>query len=305
MNTVAFRSTKNYNKVTIFRNPKYSLEPTFCIHKGDVYQVLNELEYRESDEQFPSLEKAYNEEQKKIPKIPTSILEEVMKGERYNYFPNKEAKERRFFVSRITKRTEKEEKFSLECRDMEIQEMKLNTFYTVFDKKIKEIRIPVGSIFIDVTAHLEQRCSISKNPKGYISNVKIYAPLVVNGSLYSIEYILIKNKTGTPQLYKTEYRFDIGKTFKKGLVPMNAINDKTDGLIFDWKVDASTKTSNLVTLNHTIAYELIVGKKQKKEKAEGRPFYYLNNTPRYKQRVEEKSINGFRCLGLEVFDSSF
>ena len=61
-------------------------------------------------------------------------------------------------------------------------------FYTIFDKSIREIRIPKGSIFIDVTTHLNQRCLITKNPKGYINDVKIYAPIVVNGSLQPIEY---------------------------------------------------------------------------------------------------------------------
>lgn len=302
MNSIAFRSKKNYNKLFVFRIPKYSMEPTFCIHKGDVYQVLNELEYRESEEEFPTLAKAYDDEQKKIPKNPTSILDEVMKGERYNYFPTKQSKERRFFVTRVTKKTDQ---VSMECGDMIVDEMKMNIFYTVFDKNIREIRIPKGSIFIDVTTHLDQRCSITKNPQGNVADVKIYAPIVVNGSLYSIEYVFIKNKVGTPQLFKVDYRFDNGKTFKKGLVPMNIIGDKTDGLIFDWKVDVNSKTSNLIRLNHTIAFELIVPKKPKREKAEGRPFYYVDNSTRCKQIVEEKSINGFRCLGLQVFDGTF
>ena len=302
MNAIVFRTKENYDKLFIFRNPKYSMEPTFCIYKGDVYRVLNELEYRTSEEQFPTLTNVYDEEQKKISKSPTSILDDVMKGERYNYFPNKESKLRRFFVSRVTKKIGR---VSMECGNLELDEMKLNTFYTVFDKRIREIKIPNGSIFIDVTTHLDQRCSITKNPKGYINDVKIYSPIVVNGSLYSIEYILIKNKVGIPQLFKIEYRFDCGKTFKKGLVPMNILGKKNDGLIFDWTVDVNTKTSNLIRLNHTIAFELIVPKKQKKEKSEGRPFYYVNQSSRCKQIVNEKSINGFKCLGIQVFNTTF
>lgn len=306
MDSFAFRSTKNYSKLFVYRKPKYSLEPTFCIYRGDVYQVLNELEYEETKEKFPSLKKVYGDEpQRKLPKVPTSILEEVMKGERYNYFPNEETKQRRFFVSRITKKTVDDDRFSIECQDMEVDEMKMNTFYTVFDKRIREMRIPSGAIFVDVTTHLNQKCLISKNPKGNVSEVKIYAPLVVNGSLYPIEYVFIKNKEGTPQLFKKEYRFDVGKVFKKGLVPMNVIGDKTDGLIFDWKVDASTKTSNLIGLNHTISFELILGKKSKMQKAKGRPFYLLDNASRHKQVVNEKSINGFKCLELQVFDTTF
>lgn len=306
MDAIAFRSKKNYNKLFIFRQPKYSMESTFCIYKGDVYQVLNELECKDSEEQFPSLTTVYGEEQKKIPRKPTSILEDVMKGDRYNHISNKGSKERKFFVTRVTKKTYREDKFSIEYGNMELDEMKLNTFYTIFDKSIREIRIPKGSIFIDVTTHLNQRCLITKNPKGYINDVKIYAPIVVNGSLQPIEYAFVKNNDGIPQLFKSEYRFDVGKTFKKGLVPMTVIGEKTDGLIFDWKIDVNTKTSNLIQLNHTVAFELIVPKKPKKEKVEGRPFYYyIDHTARFKQIVNENSVNGLKGLGLQVFDTTF